>query len=164
MESGLCPAGTPITSVNGGGSFVRPPKIAKDLLPVEGLSGDQEAKYEDSEVIRSKQVDEWQKLAKKFEELEGRVAEQFESQPEREVHQPPVLKAPTRMTNEQWERHQTTHTLYGPACQHCVAARAVRANHPSKGRSMHIVPDDDGKLTGPTKVSYERQERRNDGD
>lgn len=40
------------------------------FLPVEGLSDDQEARKENGDKIRSKQVSEWEDLASKFEELE----------------------------------------------------------------------------------------------
>lgn len=51
-----------------------------------------------------------------------------------------------------------------------MAAGAVRDNHQHTGRKNHIVPDTDGKLVGPTKVSldymylHEWQEKRSEGD
>ena len=152
------------------GSSVRPPKVMNDrnLLPVDGLPDEQEAKEENVDDLRNKQVGEWEKLAKKFEELESKAVEHFNDKQEADKDHPPVLKAPEKMTREQREKHQVTNTPYSPACQHCVAARAVRADHPSKGRNVHVVPDIDGKLVGPTKVSldymylHERHEKGHD--
>ena len=101
MESGFCPAGTPIVSVNESGSSVRPPNSDKHLPPVEGLFDDREAKEESSEEIRSKQVGAWEELARKLKELEGKVAEHCDDQHDKNVKHPFVLKAPERMTKDQ---------------------------------------------------------------
>ena len=65
-----------------------------------------------------------------------------------------MIKAPEKPTQLEWDKHQTTHTPFAPWCQHCVAARIARRNHPKQGRKGRIVSDiDDGE--GPTKVSMD---------
>ena len=55
--------------------------------------------------------DSWDAMAKKFEELETRLAEQFDNHGE-ENRAPPIVKAFEKSTKEGWARHQTTHILY----------------------------------------------------
>ena len=52
----------------------------------------------------------WEDMAKKFEELESRLAEQFENNGGDDREAPPIIKAPEKPTQEEWARHQTTHT------------------------------------------------------
>ena len=149
MEYGLCVAGEPLVHENKRATAVRPPKgrTHEHLLPVqEGESGDLEAKDEsdgcgaESEGVKLEQQEEpWSKIADKVEELQTRLAEQLEIENDQGIQQPPMIKAPIQPTREQWERHQTTHTPYEPWCPHCVAARAVRRNHPNKKMRAHIV-------------------------
>ena len=63
---------------------------------------------------------------------------------ERNAKAPPIIKAPTKPTQEEWERHQLTHTPFAPWCQHCMAARNARRNRPKQGRKGRIVPDIEG--------------------
>ena len=71
------------------------------------------------------------------------------------VRKPPVVIAPPKMTKEDWERHQTTHTPYMPGCKHCAAARAVRQRHPKKRKHLVMVPDVDGEHEGLVKISMD---------
>ena len=93
-------------------------------------------------------------MAKKFEELETRVAEQFEKDGAAKRDEPPTIKAPSKPIQEEWEKHQTTHTPYAAWCKHCVLARNVRRNHPSHGRRGKFVPDVE-RDDGPTNVSLD---------
>ena len=96
----------------------------------------------------------WEVMAKKCEELETRLAEQFEDKEGEGRDAPPMVRAPSKPTKEEWERHQTTHTPYAAWCPHCAAARNVRRNHPTHGRQGKLVPDTDGE-DGPVKVSLD---------
>ena len=98
--------------------------------------------------------DEWEAMAKKFEDLETKLAEQFEDQGGAGRGDPPAVKAPEKHTNEELEKHLTTHTPYAVWCRHCVAARNVRRTQPAKGRKGKIVPDVDEE-NGPTNVSMD---------
>ena len=98
-------------------------------------------------------ADSWDAMAKKFEELETRLAEQFENQ-EEENRAPPIVRAPEKPTKEEWARHQTIHIPYAAWCPHCVAARNARRNHPAHGRKSRFVPDIENG-DGPTKVSMD---------
>ena len=54
---------------------------------------------------------EFEELAEKYEELKGKVEQYFENeQNQREKRKVPVVSAPQKPTQEQWERHQATHT------------------------------------------------------
>ena len=95
---------------------------------------------------------DWETMARKLEELETKLAEQFENIEGAGREDPPIIKAPIGPTQEEWERHQATHTPYAAWCKHCVAARNARRSHPSHGRKGEMVPDVE-QGDGPTKVS-----------
>ena len=78
---------------------------------------------------------EWDTLAKKYEELEARMAEQLETEQGDDKDGPPIIRAPDKPTKEQWERRQIIHIPYASWCPHCVAARNARRNHPTDGRN-----------------------------
>ena len=82
------------------------------------------------------------------------MAEQFEDAPTEKEHDKPMLKAPVKPTQEEWNKHQTTHTPFAAWCPHCLAARNVRRNHPKQGRKGRLVPDTETG-EGPTKVSLD---------
>jgi hypothetical protein len=107
----------------------------------------------DSEVAETE--DHWEELADKYEDLEKKVHEYLDDENKTDARNPPVARIPSTMTREQWTRHQVTHTPYAPGCKHCVAARAIRRRHPKKRRHNVIVPDIDGSVDGPTKVSMD---------
>lgn len=142
----------PITREHQRARTVRPKSdITKSFInPLHDNLGDAGA-----EEIAKDEVehDEWEDVAKKVEELETKLAEQFEQENENETRATPI-KAPAKPTREQWERHQVTHIPYAPWCPHCLVARNVRRQHPSHGRGSKIVPDiESGE--GPTKVSLD---------
>ena len=97
--------------------------------------------------------DSWDAMARKFEEFETRLAEQFEARGE-EKRETPIVKAPETPTKEEWSRHQSTRTPYAAWCPHCVAARNARRKHPAHGRKNRIVPDVENG-DGPIKVSLD---------
>ena len=98
--------------------------------------------------------DHWETVAKKVEDLETKLTEQFEDNNEQDQRMPPVIKVPETSIRAEWERHQTTHTPYASWCPHCLAARNVRRIHPSGGRKGKIVLDIEGG-EGPTTVSMD---------
>ena len=65
--------------------------------------------------VEDKGIDheQWLDLVKKVEEPETRLAEQFDDSNGQVGHSPPIVKAPVNPTQEEWEQHQTTHTLRG---------------------------------------------------
>ena len=140
---------------------IRPNKDA-NLQPVcedEEASGEGnvEGAEKDEGVVPLKeqgqgQEEQWQQVNQKVEELADQVTRYFNDDNEKNSRQPPTIKAPSKPTKEEWERHQTTHTPYAAWCKHCVAARNVRRNHPSHGRRGKLVPDVE-RDDGPTKVS-----------
>ena len=91
----------------------------------------------------------------------------FDDEHGMQYRDPPMAKPPPMPTKEQFERHQTTHTPFAPWCKDCSAARAVRQQHPPKGRKAIIVPDIQTGA-GPTKVSidymYLHERRRQNRD
>ena len=91
----------------------------------------------EKEAVREVDCEAWEETVKKIEELETKVIEHFEQQSQEQQRSPPIIKAPAKPTQEQWERHQVTHTPFAPWCPHYLAAMNVRRNHPSKGRGTH---------------------------
>ena len=98
--------------------------------------------------------EQWEQVARKVEDLETRVAEQFDDDNGKLKEPPPMIKAPEKPTQLEWDKHQTTHTPFAPWCQHCVAARNARRNHPKQGRKGRIVSDIDD-VEGLVKVSLD---------
>lgn len=80
------------------------------------------------------------------------MTEQFEGENDIQRGQPFAVKAPTEPTQDEWNRHQTTHIPFASWCPHCLAARNVRRNHPARGRPGRIAPDTESG-EGTTKVS-----------
>ena len=64
----------------------------------------------EKDAVREGQCEAWEETVKKIEELETKVTEHFEQQGQENQRSPPVIKAPAKPTQEQWERHQVTHT------------------------------------------------------
>ena len=115
-----------------------------------------EPKETGAEEVDDKQAidEQWEQVTRKVEELETRVAEQFDDDNGKSRESPPIIKAPVKPTQKEWDDHQTIRTPFAPWCKHCVAARNARRHHPKQGRKGRIVPDiENGE--GPTKVSMD---------
>lgn len=87
--------------------------------------------------------------------MQKKVAEHFEDANDRSNAGPPIIRAPSQPTKEQWLSHQAIHTPYESWCPHGVAARALRRNHPSKRARAHVVPDTDASNDGPVAISMD---------
>ena len=131
---------------------VRPDNPMKEqpLLPFTEESGGEEAEEE-----KENSREQWEEVAEKVEDITKIMAEYLDDDNGRGARPPPMVRALIRPTREEYERHQLTHTPYAPWCKHCAMARAVRTNHPSKGRATTIVPDVERGIEGPTKVSMD---------
>lgn len=84
-----------------------------------------------------------------------KVEEYFDDSNGKVKREVPTIKAPHKPTKEDWEKHQATHTPYEPWCKHCLAGRAIRQQHPSKGRRPIAIPDIEGGDNQPIKVSID---------
>ena len=98
------------------GSSVRPTEEVKTkvILPVEQSLDDQEAKKADEDEEPAGEQKQWEEFAEKYEELQRRVAEQFENGARDKGDGPPHVKTPARPTQEEHENHQATHVNYQP--------------------------------------------------
>ena len=99
--------------------------------------------------------EESEELANKYEKLKIQVEDHFDQEHAQEKHEVPIIKTPSKPTKQEWERHQATHTPFEPWCKHCLAARAVRSHHPSKGRKALFAPDVEKGVDGPIKISID---------
>ena len=52
-----------------------------------------------------------ERLEEKYQELKDKVEEQLDDENAQSYRQPPIVKAPQQPIAEEFERHQTTHTL-----------------------------------------------------
>ena len=147
---------------------VRPPENdARGIIaPLDDDLGDLkvEDQVSDGGVVETN--DKWEELANKYETLEKQVHDYLQEEAKTEGWNPPIVKFPPKMTREEWDKHQVTHTPYAPGCKHCVAARAIRRRHPRKRQHSIKVKDVDGSDEGPTKVSmdYMYLSERSQGD
>ena len=99
--------------------------------------------------------EQWRKDAEKVEDITKRVAEHLDDDNEKAAQPSTMVRPFVRPTREEHERHQLTHVPYASWCKHCAIAKAVRANHPTKGRAQVIVPDVERGMEGPTKISMD---------
>lgn len=93
-------------------SAVSPRKQAakKILAPVDDGLGDlDDGEEEDSKGVADTD-NEWERLADKYEALEDRVNEYLNDNQSLGIRKPPVVVAPPKMSKEDRERHQATHT------------------------------------------------------
>ena len=127
----------------------------KILAPVDEGLGDHGEGVRDGPEERGGARDDWEELASKSGQLEKRVKEYLDDQQGTDAREPPIVRSPTRMTPEEWAKHQVIHTPYSSSCRHCVAARAVRYRHPKTRRHKYLVKDVDGSREGPVKVSLD---------
>ena len=81
------------------------------LAPVNGGLGEREEGADDGLEDGEGAQDEWEKLADKYDQFEKQVKEHLDDQQEPEIRDPPIIRAPTRMTPDQWAKHQVTHTI-----------------------------------------------------
>ena len=121
-----------------GVSTVRPQTESQmqPLYPIEELLGVREAEVNEQEGAPEEETKKWEELAGKCTELEERVARHFENEDKHQEDGPPMVKTPATPTKGEYDKHQVTHTPFAPWCRHCVAARAARDGHPSKGRNV----------------------------
>ena len=91
---------------------VRPQEFEtrKIIALVDGGFGDHEVGMNDGTNDKGGAKDEWEELAGKYDQLEKEVKEYLEGQQDLGVREPPIVSAPPRMSKEEWERHQVTHT------------------------------------------------------
>ena len=97
----------------------------------------------------------WKDMAKKIEDLQRRFVEHLEGENDQRAKGPPIIKAPGQPTKEQWNQHRATHIPCEAWCPHCVAARAVRRDHPTKKNRAHIIPGIDDSDEGPMTTSMD---------
>ena len=133
------------------------PHNDKSIQPLHGKDGTYEDEgtekvEEDGDVVPK---EDWEQLNNKVEELTEKVAIHFEDKNRNDGRGPIIVKAPPQPTKEEVEQHQATHTPYAAWCKHCVKARAVRRQHPHKGRGAMIAPEVDSDTNGPIKVSLD---------
>ena len=131
-------------------------RMDHNIYPVEGEPGDQgDGEEGDDGVAQNENKIELEEMVEKYEQLKQQVEMHFDIENQKEVAGAQILKAPAKPTEEQWERHQATHTPFQPWCKHCQAARAVRRKHPSKGRKATVALDVERGIDGPVKISID---------
>ena len=135
-----------------GGGGTEEAEGIKEVVPKEEPTKNQEG---EQRVIDTDTRPVWEKMQDKVEESTDRVARYFDDTNEQIGRQPPIIKAPQQFTKREIEQHQTTHTPYADWCKHCMAARAIRRQHPKRGRGATIVSDIEGNIEGPIKVSID---------
>ena len=123
-----------------------------DVVPMDVQMQDQDT---EKGVIDTDTRPVWEKVQVKVDELEDKVARYFDDTNGKIGRTPPIIKAPHQPTKIEYEQHQTIHTPYADSCKHCAVARAIRRQHSKKGRGAIIVPDTEGNIEGPIKVSIE---------
>ena len=77
---------------------------------MEGVPGVTEDGGDESEEEDVAHKGEFDKLAAKYEELKEKVEQYLEDEQQQEKRKVPIVKAPHKPTQEQWERHPATHT------------------------------------------------------
>ena len=151
--------------------IVRPFKTDNLVAPIQGDAGDldKESEVEEGGVVQDgvadalgneKVVDTdtrpvWEKMAEKMEDITVRVARHFEDENDQTKWKTPMIKAPQQPTEDEWMRHQLTHTPFAPWCKHCNSGRAVRANHQRCDKRAKLLPDTDKTINGSVKISMD---------
>ena len=125
------------------------------LTPIGGGLGDCGGEAHDGPDDEDGAENKWEELADKYHQLEKQMKDYLDDEQDMGVREPPIVNAPPKMTKEEWENHQVTHTPYPLSCRRCVAARALRYRHPRTRKHKHLVPDVDGSHEGPVKVSMD---------
>lgn len=149
-------AGALLTIVKPRGSTVSPraDTSGNEFNPIgRELGVDKEDKEDEVEAGSPRQ--RWRSWQKQDEELREKVEEYLDDNNGNTEWKVPTIKAPHQPTKDDWERHQATHTPYALWCKHCLAARVVRHQHPSKGRQIIVVPDAESSENMPTTISID---------
>ena len=81
----------------------------------DGL-GDLDFENSDEKEEQADADNEWEILADKYEILERKVEELLNDEQNLGSRKPPIVSAPPKMNQEEWEQHQATHT-------HTISAR-----------------------------------------
>ena len=101
-----------------------------------------------------KEQDSWETIAWKIEELQTRMAEQFEDNGGgKDGKTPRITKSRWNQPKKNW-KNTKQRTQFATWCPHCMAAKNARKNRPTHGRKGRIVPNTDNG-GGPTKVSMD---------
>ena len=157
-------AGEPITRRRPRAITVRPNQMNdKELIaPIDEEVGEPENHGKENENVvetdgieKEKNRADWEQLQDQMEDLNVRVARHFEDANDENKWQPPMIESPPQPTKEEWLQHQLIHTPYAAWCRHCIAARAVRANHQCAKLRAKIVLDTDNNEIGPIKISMD---------
>lgn len=102
----------PLDSGRKRATVVRPPRdntkgtiapLIEDLVDLED-----EERNSDGGVAETD--DKWEELANKYENLEKKVHEYLQEESKADGRELPIVKFPPKMTKEEWDRHQVTHT------------------------------------------------------
>ena len=99
--------------------------------------------------------DELEEMAEKYEEFKAKVEQYFDDTSGHTKDKAPVVRVLEKPTNEEWLRHQATHTPFAPWCKHCLAARTTRYKHAAKGRRAVVARDAEGVDGKLVKVSID---------
>ena len=129
--------------------------IHEEVGELEGDNKDNENVVEADDAEGMKEQQSWDQLQEHVEVLNVRVARHFEDKNEENQWKPPMVKSSPQPTKEEWLQHQLIHTPYAAWCKHCIAARAVRANHQCAKLRAKLVPDTDRSEIGPIKISLD---------
>jgi hypothetical protein len=118
-------------------------KIRKDL---ESIEVEEERTRKEIEEIDD-QMDKLDKEGKNglsAEEATGEKQEKDEDDVGEEGRSPIMVKAPMRVSREEIELHEATHTPYRPWCKYCVKARG--RNDPHRKRQEEQMDDEIPKV------------------
>ena len=143
----------PMTNENKRNPTARPSKEFDegDLYPLHDKPDEDGAEEVDDKKDDQQQLAD---MVKKVEELETRLAEQFDD--EWTPWTPTTNHKGSSESNPRGvgTTSNNTHTPFAARCRHCVAARDVRRNRPKQGRKGRLAPDTENG-DGPTKVSLD---------
>ena len=112
MAAGFWVAGELLIKQNKRAIAVSPRKQTdkKIVAPVSDGFGDLDEGTGDAHYETADADNEWERLADKYEDLEKKVEEYLGSEQTPGPRNPPIVAAPPKMTKDELERHQATHT------------------------------------------------------
>ena len=99
----------------------------KILAPMDGGLGDHGMEAHDGHNEDGGAKSEWEELADKYNKLEEKVRDYLDDQQNGGTREPPVVSAPPRMSKDEWERHQVTHTPLLPKLQTLCGSKGSEA-------------------------------------